>query len=272
MKAKLSVSTKEFKAQSLEDASLSRACELFETHGALWLQNVFSRSFIEMLGAAYEQKYTSQSSKGLRKKHAVVGDQRFMVTVKLEFPFNTPELYANPILKSILDRLLGVQHAISSFGSVVTFPGAEAQPIHVDYPPLFESETTCVSLPAYAITIVVPLVDIDHETGSTAIWEGSHRCEGGREQLHQLMESPSFEGSVHPLPKMGDVYLMDYRVIHGGMENQSEQSRPILYLVYGRPWFTDAFNFNDQPAIEFEKGEFKKVPKRHRDLFKSYRR
>ena len=57
-----------------------------------------------------------------------------------------------------------------------------------------------------------------------------------------------------------------------GMENLSEVARPILYLVYGRPWFTDAFNFNDQPAIDFEDGEFKKVPKQHRDLFKSYRR
>ena len=216
MKAKLSVSAAEFEAQALDESNLSHASELFETHGALWLENVFSKSFIESLGAAYEQKYTSQSSKGLRKKHAIVGDQRFMVTVKLEPPFNTPELYANPILKPVLDRLLGYQHAISSFGSVVTFPGAEAQSIHVDYPPLFESEKNCVSLPPYAITIVVPLVDIHEETGSTAIWEGSHRNDGARGLLHQLMETPSWEGSVHPLPKIGDVFLMDYRVIHGG--------------------------------------------------------
>ena len=66
---------------------------------------------------------------------------------------------------------------------------------------------------------------------------------------------------------MGDVYLMDYRVIHGGMANLSDQPRPILYLVYGRRWFRDAYNFSEQPAIEFAPGEFKKVPKTHRALF-----
>lgn len=270
MKSILSVSKQEFDAQALEEKTLENACVLFREHGALWLQNVFPGPFIETLADAYAFKYTSQSFEKLKKKHAVVGDQRCMITVTIESPFNSAELYANPLLLPILNRLLGDDCTISSFGSVVAFPGAESQPIHFDHPPLFESEEQCVALPPYAITMVVPLVDIRPETGSTAIWEGSHAQTDAREQLRVLSNYPSWAGSTHPLPKLGDVYLMDYRVIHGGMANQSDQPRPILYFVYSRPWFRDAFNFRDQPPIEFGSREFKKVPKQHRGLFASH--
>jgi len=189
-----------------------------------------------------------------------------MITVKIKGAFNTPELYANPILMPIINQLLG-QPVISSFGSVVSFPGAEDQPIHYDHPPLFESESLCNELPPYAITAVIPMVDIDHETGSTAIWEGSHRSERSRKLLQRLSENPTWEGASVPLPRAGDVYLMDYRVIHGGMANQSQTTRPIFYSVYSRPWFRDWTNFTDQSAVDLPKKQRKKIPKRLRHLF-----
>ena len=239
MKSRLAVSASESKSQSLKPRTIERAEKLFRSHGAIWLENVFPVALIKKLAKAYHETYTSVSLSQLKKRHAVVGDRRFMITVNLERPFNTPKLYANPILSQVLTSLLGSQFSISSFGSVVTLPGAEDQPIHFDHPPLFESEKDCNSLPPHAITVVVPLVDIEEETGSTAIWEGSHRKAGARDQLVSLMSEPSWSGSVHPLPKLGDAYLMDYRVIHGGMANSSDQARPILYLVYSRPWFRD---------------------------------
>ena len=267
MKSKLTISAAESKSQSLQPGTIEQAAKLFRSHGAIWLENVFPVALIKKLAKAYQETYTSASLAQLKKRHAVVGDRRFMITVTLEPPFNTPKLYANPILSQVLTSLLGSQFSISSFGSVVTLPGAQDQPIHFDHPPLFESEKDCKSLPPYAITVVVPLVEIKEETGSTAIWEGSHRKAGARDQLVGLMNDPNWKGSVHPLPKLGDAYLMDYRVIHGGMANNCEQPRPILYLVYGRPWFRDAYNFSDQPPVKFADGEFKKVPSAKRSLF-----
>ena len=267
MKSRLAASDSESKSQCLQSGTIEQADKLFRSHGAIWLENVFPVALIKKLAKAYQETYTSASLSQLKKRHAVVGDRRFMITVTLEPPFNTPKLYANPILSQVLTSLLGSQFTISSFGSVVTLPGAEDQPIHFDHPPLFESEKDCNSLPPHAITVVVPLVEIKEETGSTAIWEGSHRKAGAREQLMSLMSDPSWTGSVHPLPKLGDAYLMDYRVIHGGMANSSDHARPILYLVYSHPWFRDAYNFSDQPPVKFAKGEFKKVPLAKRSLF-----
>ncbi|MFK7765933.1 MAG: phytanoyl-CoA dioxygenase family protein [Mariniblastus sp.] len=269
MNSQIHLSLNERERGTLDPDTVNHAVEQFGTHGALWISNVFDRGFVETLADAYHSQYTSQTSAQLRKRHAVVGDQRFMVTVTIEPPFNNPDLYANPLLMTILKKLLGYDCVISSFGSVVTFPGADDQPIHFDHPPLFENENQCIGLPPSAITLVIPLIDVEEETGSTAIWEGSHARVGARNELRALMENPTWNGSVHPLPKMGDVYLMDYRVIHGGMANKSKHARPILYLVFSRSWFRDAYNFSDQPPILFAPKEYKKIPKSLRRMFAS---
>lgn len=267
MKSIIELSDSQRRQKALDSATLEEAVALFQSFGALWIKNVFSREFVAELAEAYQQRYTSMGRSKLDKQHANVGHRRFMVTIKVESPFDTAELYANPILMQVLRKLLGDTYAISSFGSVVTFPNADEQPIHLDHPPLFESEKLCAALPAHAVTVVIPLVDVDEAVGSTAIWEGSHNAPRSRQQLKQLMQEHSLAGSSHPLPRMGDVYLMDYRVIHGGMANESEVERPILYLVYGRPWFRDGFNFTDQPAIDITPDQFAKLPTEHQHLF-----
>ena len=268
MNSKIEISESERTESFLAPATIDLAATNFDQHGALWIKNVFSRDLIQSLAASYQKKYVSLSKKELRKRNACVGDQRFMITVDVKGAFNDPGLYASPMLLPILQKLLSVNCRIASFGSVVAFPGADDQAIHLDHPPLFQSTETCDSLSPYAITVVIPLADIEPEMGTTAIWEGTHR--GGEERLKQvqsLMDSPNFAGAAQPTPRMGDAYLMDYRVIHGGMANRSESVRPILYLVYARPWFRDGFNFGDQKAISISKKQLGKVPKEFRFLF-----
>ena len=267
MNATIEVSTEERKQATLNSGSLHTAISLFEEHGTLWIKNVFEREFIAELAEAYQERYTSLGRSKLDRNHANVGHRRFMVTVKIEPPFNDGELFANPIVLQILGGLLGGALQISSFGSVVTFSNADEQPIHLDHPPLFESAELCASLPTYAVTVVIPLVDIDPQLGPTAMWEGSHRSPDARQKLQQLMAEPDYDESIQPLARMGDAYMMDYRLIHGGLPNESEVERPILYLVYGRPWFRDGFNFSDQPPIEITSEQLAQMPPEHRHLF-----
>ena len=270
MNSTIAVSKTELQTQQLLESTQNHARELFLEHGALWLKNAIPRSFVDELACAYQQSYTDQPIKKLRKKHAVVGDQRFMISIKLKPPFNDPLLYANDILFPLVQSILGSQCVISSFGSVLSFPGAQHQPIHFDHPPLFESPEACGSIPPYALTVVIPLVDINQKTGSTAIWEGSHRRATARQELGALSESPQWSQASVPSPDRGDAYLMDYRVIHGGMPNNADYARPILYLVYSRPWFQDTFNFNDQKPVRFAAGERKKIPQKFRHLFANH--
>jgi ectoine hydroxylase-related dioxygenase (phytanoyl-CoA dioxygenase family) len=267
MKSRIALTQAEIESQKLSDTRVQSTTELFRKHGAIWMKGVFRKSLIQELLAVYTQKYIGLSKQELRKRDASVGDQRFMITVKIKGAFNDPELYANPVLLPLLDNLLSQHCRIASFGSVVALPGADDQPIHLDHPPLFESNELCCSLPPHAITMVVPLVDVSEDVGTTAIWEGTHHSADRTEQLQSLMSSPNYESASMPLPKQGDVYMMDYRVIHGGMANRSKIARPILYIVYSRPWFKDAFNFSSQPSVQISDKQRKKVPKKLQSLF-----
>ena len=250
---------------ALSAEKTQQAVDLFHAHGALWLENVISQSTIEKTLAAYQKKYLELDKKELRKRDAAVGDQRFMITVDVKGAFNQPELFANEAMLPILNSLLSDAMRIASFGSVVALPGADEQAIHLDHPPLFGCESA--ELPPYALTMVVPLVDLTPETGTTAIWEGSHRGSDRFKLLQRLMGKPDFADASVPYAKRGDAYLMDYRVIHGGMANRSEMARPILYIVYSRPWFRDGFNFKSQQSVSISKKQRKKVPAEHRILF-----
>ena len=68
--------------------------DLFRDNGALFLENAFPKDLIERVAETYADKYQSMSKKELRKRDAVVGDRRYMVTVDIKKPFNDPELYA----------------------------------------------------------------------------------------------------------------------------------------------------------------------------------
>jgi len=182
-----------------------------------------------------------------------VGDQRYMLTLDIKGKFNRPEVYANERLMPLLNGLLSSHLRIASFGCVTALPGAEDQPIHLDHPPLFEATPHLTdNIPPYAVTMVVPLVDIDEQTGTTAIWEGSHKqsddqnSEDRFELLGRLMQKPDYSMAAKPLPRQGDVYLMDYRVIHGGLANRSHIDRPILYVVFG----IDLFQAAEESAEE----------------------
>ena len=246
----------------------SQASELFREHGALFLENAFPKKLIQKVADAFAEKYQSLSKKELKKRDAMVGDRRYMVTVDIKKPFNDPGLYANPLLMPILESLLSSHLRIASFGVVVANPDADHQPIHLDHPPLFDSQETSVEIPPYAVTLVVPLVEVTQQTGPTAIWTGSHRGPDRLQHLQQLMDSPDYSDAQKPTTQLGDAYMMDYRVIHGGLANDSDVVRPILYLVYSRPWFRDGFNFSSQPSVQIGKKQRKKVPERWQGLFR----
>ena len=246
--------------------TVQQAVDSFSENGCLWLENAFSTRLIDKLLKSYQKNYLSLSKKQLRQRDAAVGDRRFMITVNIKGRFNQPQVYANDAVMPILESLLSSTLRVASFGSVVALPGADDQAIHLDHPPLFQNDLP--NLPPYALTMVIPLVDLSEQTGSTAIWEGSHRGEGRFDRLRKLMDTPDFSDASIPMAARGDAYLMDYRVIHGGTANRSEMPRPILYIVYSRPWFQDGFNFKSQESVQISEKQLAKVPGRYQSLFR----
>lgn len=107
-------------------------------------------------------------------------------------------------------------------------------------------------LPPYALNVFVPLLDITEDLGPTELWLASHCTDDARQTFlkeqsglayEKLMEKKNIIG---PLLKAGDALIYDYRICHRGTSNLSKAVRPMLYLMYARPWFKEHLNFGTE--------------------------
>ncbi|NET60013.1 MAG: phosphotransferase [Symploca sp. SIO2E6] len=246
--------------QELINPELIKAAQgLFAANGVLLINHLFSQELIASLYQSFVDRYQFYFADQNYANVLEVGDKRKMLTIDFQTPFNNPELYGNPFLLYLMRELLGTGFVLGSFGAVISLPGAQHQHIHRDHPPLFEDEELDVKIPSFAITVVVPLIDLTPATGSTRVWKGSHR----------IPDSQSLEAqdSFVPFLPMGSCYLMDYQLLHGGTPNVSDLVRPILYLNYYRYWFQEAVNYEKQSRISITKQEYQKIPEPYKFLF-----
>ena len=127
--------------------------------------------------------------------------------------------WARPILDEVFGTSGdGAPCETPGAGCVLSIPGARAQSEHRDGPDLL-------------INAFVPLIDLTQENGPTALVPRSHlrRGQEGRR--------------VAPLLRKGQLLLYDYRLVHAGMPNSSDSTRPIGYVTYAPPGGRDTHNF-----------------------------
>ena len=53
-----------------------------------------------------------------------------------------------------------------------------------------------------------------------------------------------------PCLNKGSVLLFDYRVLHRGKANISNEKRPILVFTFAKPWFRDVLNFSKRSVFD----------------------
>ncbi len=228
--------------------------------GAIVLRQVFPRALVEEMRDAFLDRCRRYMHDVDHADALKVGDRRFMVTPVFEPPFSDPAFYAaGPVLARVRE-LLGDNCVLGSFGSFLSLAGAKDQRVHRDFPGLFPDVGLDPILPPYAITMVVPLIDVDDVTGTTLYWPRSHRQRGGASRC---------EGTapVRPHMAMGDCLLMDYRLVHAGSANHSAGPRPVLYNAYCRPWFRDHENYSRQGRLVVSREVLDQVPVEYRSMF-----
>lgn len=216
-----------------------------------------SSELIDLLCDRFVHDYAAYFKEAEYEDALTVGARRYHVSVALREPFNAPELYANACILPILAGLLGEGFKLASLVSVIALPGAPGQGMHRDHPWLF-GQVIDRMIPSYAIKLIIPLIDIDQSTGTTLMKPGSHVMFD-----EQALSLPS----VEPALRKGDCMLMDYRLLHEGTANTSEQVRPILFLGYTRPWFKDYENFKKQTRLMIDAEVRAGIPEPYRSLF-----
>lgn len=285
MLAKLRLMPEELQSRRFDTVSQLIARQLLANQGVMIIENAFAPEFIETARRDFMKRYESclvdpfwststQSGEPAWSRRFApdgtemlrVGHRRVMIPIGPSglSTAGGPDLYANPFIMELIRELLGDDCLLGSFCVVVAFPGAEAQHIHRDHPLLFGDPSLDVAIPPYAINVMVPLVDLTVQTGPTRVWPTSHHVWSDTE----ASALPS-EDVIAP---SGSCCLMDYRLLHGGAKNRSAALRPLICMVYNRPWFRDSVNFAMIPEMRVDRKALEEVPAAYQSWFSAHAR
>jgi len=97
----------------------------------------------------------------------------------------------------------------------------------------------------YAVCMFLPLIRLDDEVGYTQFWPGSHRSGEllGFGKVAELCQA-TWNGIC---PNLGDAVWYDYRLLHRGMPNRSEDTlRPVLQIVFKKKWYVERANYGEE--------------------------
>ena len=235
--------------------------ERFLADGCLVIDRLFDPALIDRVHAEYDRQY-GDIDPADPPLHMKVGNDRLHLPIAFRGPLLDPSLYAHPLLLRLVGSIFDAPFVIDNVSVVTALPGAPDQRFHRDYPSLFPGHAVGASLPCYAVTVAIPLIDLDEDSGTTELFPGSMDKPGDDKS------GPESGDGILPLVKRGGCFLMDYRIWHRGRANRSARPRPILYIVYSREWFTDVVNFKDHARLMIEREEFEAIPFEHRALFR----
>lgn len=242
------------------------ARRVLRVHGVVVLRAALSERLVDGLYKEYAAQFGVLDADGMKAGAAApaptrflqVGSRRYDITPKMTGAFADASVFADPLLLNFMAPVLGEDMRLGGFTIVASFPGAAAQRTHRDHPQLFSEGHLGTVLPAYAINVSVPLVDVNIEVGPTAVWLGSHLWPEARKGEPESMTTIPF--------RRGDCMLLDYRTIHGGLSNQSRTIRPILYMAYTRSWFVDDLNHKDRASLDMSLETYLSLPEPSRRL------
>lgn len=141
-------------------------------------------------------------------------------------------------LASFAEALVAPDCHVIHNNSFITPPGGGITGWHQDDPPhylvLHGDPPTNIRLPVLFFTANYYLTDVTEvEYGGTEVIPGSHLF--GAPAPRGLIEKTEWVDQVHPnLGKAGSVIMFDNQVWHRGGPNQSQRTRYITQVTYGR--------------------------------------
>lgn len=161
-------SKEEIANRQIDEAHLRELVSEFNKEGCLILDRVFDPAFIQRLHRAFIRDYQHYLVEKDHPDALCVGNKRYQITIEVKDEFNTEQLYANPLVLSLVEQLLGKRFVISDLTCVASLPGAEDMHIHGDgY--IFEGVPIAPLLPPHAVGLLIPLIQFNRLNGVTRL-------------------------------------------------------------------------------------------------------
>lgn len=218
----------EIEKQQLSFDTLTQALKLMRVNGYVIFESVLPEDLIENLYRDHQQVF----DKYLENPDPTFGKNHYRTYLPFRPPFCDERVIANTLVIPILNDLLGKDFVCHYLASNTCISGSEYQPPHADTHQLFPGSD--IKPPAYHVVVNIPLVDVTEENGAMEIWGGgTHLNTFGVEEIEAL--APFMPSQRATMPA-GSIMVRDGRMWHRGTENQSADPRPMLAMVYTRPW------------------------------------
>lgn len=214
-------------------ADVDAANAALRKDGVVAIDGVLSPEAIDALRDSILRRHPEFADKALLTDFQNNGEGRFIAPVAISRAVYDSGVLHLPALMALAEAALGPAWVVDGFGMLMAFPGCAEQHRHRDGTELFPETPLSAILPAFALTVLIPLVDVTHDNGATAFQLGTHRYPPG---------GTDYEPSSIPLPR-GSLVAWNFETVHWGLPNRSDKPRPALYLTLCRPFWTDMTNF-----------------------------
>eukprot|EP00802_Teleaulax_amphioxeia_P020999 Tamp_21320.p1 GENE.Tamp_21320~~Tamp_21320.p1 ORF type:complete len:294 (+),score=41.91 Tamp_21320:86-967(+) len=245
----------------------SSAWQALRRDGVCALSNVVSAEWLASAQAFVQAMSPCVRYGGLRVELSIA---------RTEEKFASKTLLAHSELAALLKRALGQDLKLLRVGGIMSFPGADDQPVHRDGQPLFtnaemaEYEEHASSqrsfaasgerspasdpapasapapasrkefgLPPHALHVWIPIsANYSIESGATSFFLGSHLSDEASYELLSPQERNKYR-KEQPIVPPGSVLVFDDRIFHYGGENRSQDIRTCIFYSFSRPYYTD---------------------------------
>lgn len=240
---------------SFTPADLDRLTADLNRDGICVIPGLFDRQMMEEWARAFDALFADRQNRpgGLAPREQA----RYYLTLPWVAPFANPELFANPVILGILDRVFPQEYVMVQLGADVPVRGSDYQETHRDYRPLFSDQ---VVTPLYALAVNFPLVDVTEENGAFQMARGTHvipREEG-------LAKVASGEIPMESFPmKLGDAMIRTPLALHRGTPNRTDRPRPMVVLGYVMHWL-----YTPNVDLTLPRADYERLPEATRKLLR----
>lgn len=207
---------------------LDQFAEDLNRDGICIIRGLFDRALIDEWKTAFDALFQKRQQQpgGVAPR----GTARGYVTLPWVAPFANPDVFANPIILGILNRVFYQEYKLVQLAADIPMQGSEYQGIHRDFRPLFSDQ---IVTPLYAVAVNVPLVEVTADNGPFEMARGTHVMprEEGLVKI-RAGEIPMEQFYMQP----GDVMVRSPLALHRGTPNRTPHPRPMVVMGYVMHW------------------------------------
>ena len=236
-------------------AELDRLTDDLNRDGICVLRGLLDPHHVDTWAEAFNQLFRERQNRpgGLAPREQA----RYYLTLPWRPPFADPEVWANPAVLGILDRVFPQEYVTVQLGADVPLQGSDYQEIHRDYRPLF---TDHIVTPLYALAVNFPLVEVTEENGPFQMARGTHVMP--RDEALAKVQAGEIPMETFVMPR-GDVMIRTPLALHRGTPNRTDRPRPMVVMGFVMHWL-----HTPQVDLMIPRDDYERLPERLQKLLR----